>query len=510
MSIQKIGSEFVVNLETEGDQYHPTITTDAAGNFVIAWTDQFGDASGRGIRARRFDGLGVPLGIDFPVNSFAPGQQFQPELASNEYGDFVAVWTNELPNQAPFLGRGADISSRHFSRDGSYATPTDTLNVNAFTAGNQSNAQIAMNRQGNYVVVWENNQLDQTNTYGIYAQMFSANGSPISGNIPIDTSLDPLQNDPVVAIYEDGSFVVAWEERNLSGYEIHARRYGTNGNPLRSPFRVNANSQTGTYNPAIARTPDGGFLVAWEGSNNNDIFVRRFDDNGVPQTGEILVNTFIPNAQNSPAIAVDNFGNFVVVWDSEDQDQSEEGIYARRFQADGTPLSEELLVNTTTLDSQYNPDIAMRPNGDFVVTWTGDSNNGSDIYAQQFQIASQVTFEQAAVQVNEGRQAVLTLNRLNDLQLTSQVQVNVVGGSATAGVDYTFAPQTITFNPGEAQKSVVVPILQDTFTEGREIIQLSITGGDRTLIGKSTLTTVTILDTTPSSNNGNRPTIRGT
>ncbi|HEY9815876.1 MAG TPA: hypothetical protein V6D20_08805, partial [Candidatus Obscuribacterales bacterium] len=172
MTIQKVGSEFVVNLETEGSQYHPTITADASGNFVIAWTDQFGDASGLGIRARRFDALGVPLGIDFPVNSFAPGQQSQPELASNEYGDFVAVWTNALPNQAPFLGRGGDISSRHFSRDGSYVAPADTLNVNAFTAGNQSNAQIAMNRQGNYVVVWENNQLDQTNTYGIYAQMF--------------------------------------------------------------------------------------------------------------------------------------------------------------------------------------------------------------------------------------------------------------------------------------------------------------------------------------------------
>ncbi|HEY9814908.1 MAG TPA: Calx-beta domain-containing protein, partial [Candidatus Obscuribacterales bacterium] len=342
-------------------------------------------------------------------------------------------------------------------------------------------------------------------------QMFSANGSPINGNIPIDTSLDQGQNDPVVAIHEDGSFVVAWEERlTPSGSEIHARRYGTNGNPLGSPFRVNTDSQTGTYNPAIATTPDGGFLVAWEGSDNNDIFVRRFDDNGVPQTGEILVNTFIPNAQNSPAIAVDNFGNFVVVWDSEDQDQSEEGIYARRFQADGTPLSEELLVNTTTLDSQYNPDIAMRPNGDFVVTWTGDSNNGSDIYAQQFQIASQVTFEQAAVHVQEGRQAVFTLNRLNDLQLTSRVQVNVAGGSATAGVDYTFTPQTITFNPGETQKTITIPILRDAFTEGRETIQFSITGGDRASLGNTNTATITILDDETITGTNRRDILTGT
>jgi Ca2+-binding RTX toxin-like protein len=491
MAFQKIGTEFIVNQTPGGSQSAPAIATDANGNFIISWHG-YNDGSLK-IYARFFDRNGIPLSNDIAGNPRVSNNQAFSDVAADANGNFVLAWHQDSSTTVDH-----DIVARRFSANGNSLDASEAP-VNSFRPGGQFHPSIAMNKQGTYVVVWENDQPDQTGAYGIYAQVFSANGSPINGNIPIDISFDRLQADPVVAMREDGSFVVAWEEPSTQtgNTEIYARRYGANGTPLGSPFRINEVTQGSQNSPAIATTPDGGFLVAWYGGTNDDIFVRRFDASGRPLTGDILVNTFIPNGQIYTAIAVDNFGNFVVVWESEDQDQSDECIYARRFRADGTPLSEELLVNTTTIGYQGVPDIAMQPNGDFIITWQGDnpSNDaGDDIYAQRFQIASQVAFEQAAVQVNEGGQAVLTLNRLNDLQLTSQVQVDVVGGFATPGIDYTFTPQTITFNPGEAQKTVVIPILQDNFTEANETIQLSITGGDRVVAGDQATTTVTILN----------------
>jgi hypothetical protein len=518
MSVQKVGSEFVVNPDLEGNQTNSSIATDASGNFVIAWEDQFGDGRGYGIRARQFDALGVPRGRSISVNSVAFGNQFKPDIASNADGDFVAVWNNYLPNEEPFQNWVSDISSRRFSSNGTFLSFEDTLNVNTLTTGVQLSSQIAMNAQGDYVIVWDNAQNDQTNPFGIYAQMFSAEGNPIGENIPIATSSNFSQDLPAIAMHDNRSFVVAWKEpspESGSSVDIYARSYGANGLPLGNPRRVNQMIQGTQRTPAIAPTPDGGFLIAWQGDGepetDADIFVRKFDAAGVPQTDDISVNTAKLGFQRDPAIAVDSFGNFVVTW----EDGASSDIYARRFRTDGTPLSDDILVNTTTAEFQVRPDIAMRPNGDFVITW----DNLDDIYAQRFQITSEVVFEQPVSQVNEGSQAILTLNRLNDLHLTAEAQLNVVSGTATNGVDYQFSPQTITFNPGEAQKTITIPILQDSLLEGNETIQLSLTAGDRAFIGEENTATVTILDvlpgqdndnSSPRPNDGNRLSNRGT
>ena len=102
---------------------------------------------------------------------------------------------------------------------------------------------------------------------------------------------------------------------------------------------VNITTSSGQETPAVATAPDGRYVVAWV-SNNQDgdgrgVFVRRYDANGNPQSGEIQVNTTFANDQQEPAVAMDHNGNFVVVWHSKDQDLSGFGIYAQRFNAAG-------------------------------------------------------------------------------------------------------------------------------------------------------------------------------
>jgi hypothetical protein len=125
--------------------------------------------------------------------------------------------------------------------------------------------------------------------------------------------------------------------------------------------------------PAIAAEPGGGFAVAWnafeEGGWGSDIYMRMFDAGGGALTGVIRVNLTTDGNQSEPAIAVDSGGGVTVTWTSEGQDGSGLGVYARRFDSGGTPLSGEMAVNATTLEHQLEPAIAADSGGGFTVAW---------------------------------------------------------------------------------------------------------------------------------------------
>src|SRR4029078_6261659 len=82
--------------------------------------------------------------------------------------------------------------------------------------------------------------------------------------------------------------------------------------------------------------------------------------------------------------ALDN-GNFIVTWsDSSGQDGSGWGVYGRVFHADGTPVTNEFLVNGTTTGNQLVASTGYLQDGRFVVTWRDDANGNGEIFARQY------------------------------------------------------------------------------------------------------------------------------
>ncbi len=69
--------------------------------------------------------------------------------------------------------------------------------------------------------------------------------------------------------------------------------------------------------------------------------------------------------------------------------------------------------------------------------------------------------------------APLTITRTGGAFGTVSVTVSTVGGSATAGQDYTATSKTITFAEGVLTQVVDVPVLNDTAIEGNETVNLS-------------------------------------
>ncbi|MCA9049660.1 MAG: hypothetical protein KDA89_13085, partial [Planctomycetaceae bacterium] len=240
---------------------------------------------------------------------------------------------------------------------------------------------------------------------------------------------------PTAGLAEDGHALVAWDE---SGY-IFGQFLGTDGKPIHSDLFVDISAATWDHNPEIDMLPDGRFVVAYDayyGGGDWDAAMAIFDSGGslirdvgyAPGTidretdaaispdgksvlvwstrdfgtssdilghvydsaGNLLVslsqvNQTSAGTQSNPQVAFDGAGNFIVVWQSQDQDGSGYGIFARRYDSDGAPLGNEFQVNTVAAGDQSAPVVDAADNGEFTVAWQGTGSDGrTHVYVRQF------------------------------------------------------------------------------------------------------------------------------
>lgn len=105
----------------------------------------------------------------------------------------------------------------------------------------------------------------------------------------------------------------------------------------------------------------------------------------LPIQGDFSINGTIPGDQADPVVAVDSDGDFVVAWTSDGQDGELRGIYARQYNDDGTPADAEFKVNQTTAGDQHAPALAGTDSGDFAVAWVGPDAGGLGIFARAYE-----------------------------------------------------------------------------------------------------------------------------
>jgi hypothetical protein len=254
--------------------------------------------------------------------------------------------------------------------------------VNTYTTGMQNRVRPAMARNGDFVAVWASSYQDG-DQQGIFGQQFAASGAPRGGEFAVNTYTTGSQGAAAVAAGPRGDFVVVWVSvEDGSGTSIRGRRFESSGGALGGAFAVNDFTTNYQQQPRVGRAPDGRFVVTWASPSDGSAFGiagRRFDAAGSPVGGEFVVNTYTTGDQQAPDVAVEANGGFVVVWEdrSGDRDGSLHAVFGQRFDASGNRLGSEFQVNTYTTGRQVKPSISVSPAGGFVVTWTSEPGDGS-------------------------------------------------------------------------------------------------------------------------------------
>jgi hypothetical protein len=438
--VPESGRELQVNSFTTGNQNQPAIGGDAAGDFVVAWHSDGQD--GGGIFAQQFvvpkpfdiDGNGVtdaltdgllflrsafgfggaalvtgavavncvrctpalvadyiatltttsmssPVSVEFQVNAYTEDEEVRPSVAADDNGDFVVTW------HSPHDGSSYGVFLRRYASSG--ATLSGEVEVNTYVTGSQAFPVVDLDADGDFVVVWQSYQ-DGDET-GIFAQRFDSSGAPQGAELRVNTHTGGFQITPAVAVDADGDFVVAWASRDQDGddYGVFARRFNAAGVAQAAEFQISTYTAYDQYEPAIAATGAGGFVVVWQSAQDGSsygVFGQRFNAAGVPAGSEFQVNAYTNNTQGAPSIAVNDGGAFVVAWSSVGQDGNYYGVFGRRFNAAGTPQGGEFQINTRTVGGQSTPVVDVDSSGEFLVGWVsyGQDGAGSGVFARRF------------------------------------------------------------------------------------------------------------------------------
>jgi hypothetical protein len=256
-----LGGEFQVNTYTTGRQWRPAVAADAAGNFVVTWDSCCGqDGDSSGVFARRFDAAGIPLGLEFAVNTYTTAGQDDPAVAADPMGGFVVAWA----------GSPGDVFARRFDSTG---TPLGAeVQVNTYTSGSQFRPSVASDSAGNFLVVWESVNGQDGDSSGVFGQRYASTGAPLGPEFRANTSTADRESDPTVACDGGGSCIVAWTNEvvgSQGGFanDVFAQRYDATGSPIGGEFQVNTYTAVQQFPaPAAAADGTGTFVVVWNGS----------------------------------------------------------------------------------------------------------------------------------------------------------------------------------------------------------------------------------------------------
>ncbi len=208
--------------------------------------------------------------------------------------------------------------------------------MNTYTTGMQLRGDVAVEADGDFVVVWADYNARDGSASALFGQRFDASGARLGGEFQVNSYTTGYQIYPSISMSPAGGFVVAWVSNpgdgNLSG--VLARRFDSSGNPLGSDFVVNTYTTNNQRDARVAHDARGNFVVTWHSTvdgGSNETFAQRFGASGARRGAEFRVNTYATAQQTRPSVAVDAVGNFVVAWDSFGQDGSAGGIFAQRF-----------------------------------------------------------------------------------------------------------------------------------------------------------------------------------
>jgi len=331
-----IGDNIIVGDNPTGtNQRNVSISSDIDGNFNISWQDDRNDYGD--VYARRYSNEGNSIGNCFKVNTDNGNDlQFCSEIFTDDNGDFRIVWEDQR------FGYNGEIYAQAYLSDGS--SVEDNFKVNDDVGSeNQKLPSIAKDSCGNLIYVWVDYRSGGDE---IFAQRLAGDGTAIGSNFKVndDTTMYNYISGPSVSASLDGNFVISWTD-GRSGYclDIYAQRYSANGTPLGNNFLVSTLGACNHLNSTIVCKTNGDFIITWNDADeggfdiksktkiydrdflknksfNNkgsepNVYAQIYSSDGVAVGENFMVNEDITNTyQDNPAIAVDVMGNFTIAW----------------------------------------------------------------------------------------------------------------------------------------------------------------------------------------------------
>ncbi len=415
----KLGSETLVNTTTMGPQTQPDISLTANGAWVVTWTSYDNDGTGANIYQQRFELDAMmniaKLGSEEQVNSTKASEQQSPQVEQLPSGGWVVIWQSFDQD-----GSGYGIVQQVYNPDGTKASGElmsgETL-VNQWTMGNQDNAKITVLSNGKWVVTWDSDGEDGSGT-GVCQQLFDTNGMREGMPVPVNTDMAGDQHLASTLALPNGEWIVLYSSSSTSGSQyndVRFQKFDSTGVAVSTEVSfgdgVNPSYYLGA--PQITLLADNSWVITstkyftGSGAQVSEIIQRHYDADGTQIGDETVVNTYSAFYQDTPQIMALTDGGWVVTWQSNSPDPYGD-IFQQAFHADGSPHGGEVRVNTYTDSAQGETQIVALADGGWVTTWQsgGQDFNGIGVFQKVFHFGENIAPEggfQTTYTVNEDK-----------------------------------------------------------------------------------------------------------
>jgi RTX calcium-binding nonapeptide repeat (4 copies) len=259
------------------DQSLEDITALANGGWVVSYSDP---SNGGDVRGTVFDANGsVVSGTSILLSSASIYGQAGSNLAGLSNGNFVVAYTDDFGD--------TDAYVRIFNSSGVVVRlaqqVNDIENGQAGTPVAQTATGVAALSNGGFVVTFTHDYDGITNTNAgdddTYFQLYDSAGNRVGSNVAINTS-SQRQYDTDVTGLPDGSFVVTYSDRLSEGgasANITADIYSNTGAFVGRLNNINTTTSGSQLFSQVSALSDGRYIVTWTDFGNGEVRYEIFD-----------------------------------------------------------------------------------------------------------------------------------------------------------------------------------------------------------------------------------------
>lgn len=356
------------------DQLNPSVAMDADGDFVITWQSEVSNTLMRGSY----------------VDIYAKTYSARSYINDFSYLATPTVWPEDMMTNTidTYTYIEVDGGNNYYKKTPttvyvqSVCCTSDQFRVNTSTTNAQRNPDVAMDLDGNFVIVWDSE--GQTISYfnGIYMQRYTKDAKAIGKETRVDGEVTGASTNPTVAADDNGQFAVAWEYTNNPLVDIQFPYY-TFYNTYFSYYY-----ETDFYYESEIHASVFNVIYPTEGDITN--VVPEF---AVGNTGEM--------GGKDPSVTWSDCGDYIIGWsaltgDTDSTGDNSTGVYAIQYKLAeeenvdengvrtvnivNNTTREQFRVNSATLEgtpttywdySQLIGEVGLDADGDVIITYSG-------------------------------------------------------------------------------------------------------------------------------------------
>ncbi|MEO7795015.1 MAG: hypothetical protein ABIV06_09605 [Thermoanaerobaculia bacterium] len=274
---QPEGAELVVS--GNGSAATPALALSGTARWNVGWSSLNFESNGIDVFAQAFEG-DAPVGQPVRMNAEPYGNHVSPQVASDPFGHSVIAWEADPSNLLEPL-----VRLQRLSRDGEKVGPAFGVPIGG--ASLQLLCGVGMDSQGRFVVAWSQGDPVPEGSLNVWAQRFSVDGTALANAFQVPTENAGAQYDCDLAMNREGDFAVVWKHYRGTDedyYDLYLRAYRPDGTPYGDPVRVDEPRDLqipwAAEHPSLSMNDAGVLVVAWEGGRydrtEKQIFARKF------------------------------------------------------------------------------------------------------------------------------------------------------------------------------------------------------------------------------------------